>query len=326
MNITCNHIKSIICVLFISSLFFSGCTYYAYKDIQVLQPGTDTLVMPITSLTILNNSYHVLQDDNEFNYRDTVHQYSLTGFYYSLDDYGNIPYFTDTTTKIRIDDHKRITYYDWEKLGEIANTNSTKLILLLDASDYNYNTGSFFNDMGYVEAFLDVYIANRWIIIDPLRQKIIKEDVQIDTLSYVEYGYFVPQTEEKIPRVEDVLAEVSWEAGRAFASKYIPTWENRSRLYYVLPVKDYDKAILLFKQNRLDDAAKIMQKFTTFKSKKTAALSMYNMAVICELKGEYEIALEWLRKSVNTKYYYTTVEYIRVIKDRIDVSYKLQNR
>ena len=324
MNRAHNHIKSLICILFTSSLFFSGCTYYAYKNIQVLQPGSDTLVMPLTSLTILDKSYHVLQDKNEFNYRDTVHQYSLNGFYFSLNDYGKIPYVTDTATKIRIDNQKRITYYDWEKLSEIAFKNSTKLVLLLDASDYNYNTGSFFNDMGYVEAYLDVYVANRWIIIDPFRQKILKEDIQIDTLSYVEYGYFVNQTEAKIPNVEDVLAEVSWEAGRIFATKYIPTWQNRSRLYYVLPIKNYDKAILLLTQDRLDEAAEIMQEFTKFKNKKTAALSMYNMAVICEMKGEYDIALEWLRKSVTSKYYYTTVEYIRVIKDRISEKERLQ--
>lgn len=326
MNRAYKHIKLLICILFTSSLFFSGCTYYAYKDIQVLQPGSDTLVMPLTSLTILDNSYHVLQDENEVNYRDTVHQYSLRGLYFSLDDYGNIPYTTDTITKIRVDNHQRITYYDWEKLSEIAFKNSTKLVLLLDASDYNYNNGSFFNDMGYVEAYLDVYIANRWIIIDPFRQKILKEDIQIDTLSYVEYGYFINQTESKIPQVEDVLAEVSWEAGRIFATKHIPTWQNRSRLYYVLPIKNYDKAILLLTQDRLDEAAEIMQRFTKFKNKKTAALSMYNMAVICEIKGEYEIALEWLRKSVSTKYYYTTVEYIRVIKERINTSNKLLNR
>jgi len=47
------------------------------------------------------------------------------------------------------------------------------------------------------------------------------------------------------------------------------------------------------------------------------------MAVICELQGEYDLALEWLRDSYQTKKYNTTQEYIRILKERIEENARL---
>jgi len=131
-------------------------------------------------------------------------------------------------------------------------------------------------------------------------------------------GFFINATIEQLPRTEDVIAELGWETGRMFAEKHIPTWQTRSRLYYELPYDDFNKGVMALRENKLQEAAAIFRSYTDHKNRKTAALSMYNMAVICELEGEYDLALAWLRKSLEVKYYSTTQEYIKVLKQRIE--------
>lgn len=307
----------IIFTLIIITLHFSGCTQYAYKEIQVLDPPSTNLFLKGKKVTILQNSYRKSSDTVKGVLLDTIHRYALDGFKYSLEDYGNISYDVDSATKVSVTKNKRLTYYDWQKLDSISKIRNSEIIFIHDASDVNEKTDYYNNDQGFLEVWKDIYIANRWVIIDPVNEKVLKEEITVDTLTYLEYGIFVNSTKDKLPKLEDVLAEISWETGRIYAEKYIPTWQNRNRLYFDLPNDGYTEAIKALRYNELNTAAAIFSKYAEHKNDRIAALSKYNMAVVCELKGEYEVALEWLRDSYKQKQYYSTEEYIKIIKRRI---------
>jgi hypothetical protein len=311
-----NTIKVLVFLLFVFVL--NGCTYYGYKNIQVLTPPEKNTIMQNRKVTILQNSYRTTSDSVKQALVDTIHRYALEGFLFSLADYGNIPFDVDSSLAVRVNKDAKLTIYDWQKLDSVARNRDTDIILLLDASDLSVKSDLFFNDQGYVEAWKDFFIANRWVIIDPREQRVIKDDISIDTLSYTETGFFISATQDKLPETEDVIAELSWETGRIFAEKYIPTWQDRSRLYYHLPNQGYEKAINALLNNDLETAARIFKNYAEHQNDRISALSKYNMAVVCELQGEYDLALQWLRDSYQTKKYNTTQEYIRILKERIE--------
>ncbi len=316
--------SGVIIILFFVITSLSGCTYYAYKDIQVLTPPATPILSKGKKLTILENSHRVVKDSAKMVLLDTIHRYALEGFLYSLVDYGNIPFDVDSSTIINISQDKKISYSDWKKLDSLSKIRGADVVIVLDASDATSRSDFFFNDLGYVEAWKDFYIANRWVLLDPLTQRVIQEEIIIDTLTYTEYGFFVNATQEKLPVLEDAIAELSWETGRMYAAKYIPTWQNSSRLYYELPKDGYKKAINALKSDNLDLAAEVFQIYANNRNSRISALSKYNMAVVCELKGEYELALKWLEDSYKTKPYITTDEYVKVIKRRINDKERLQ--
>lgn len=319
-----NHIKAGKRFLLLILVFvLNGCTYYGYKSIQVLTPPEKNTIMQNRKVTILQNSYRTSTDTVKQSQIDTIHRYALEGFLFSLADYGNIPYDIDSSLAVRINKDGKLTIYDWQKLDSTAKKRDSDIILILDASDLSVKSDLFFNDQGYVEAWKDFFIANRWVIIDPKEQTVIKDDITIDTLSYTETGFFISATQDKLPETEDVIAELSWETGRIFAEKYIPTWQDRSRLYYHLPNQGYDKAINALLNNDFETAARIFKNYAEHQNDRISALSKYNMAVICELQGEYDLALEWLRDSYQTKKYNTTQEYIRILKERIEENARL---
>ncbi|MCK9167825.1 MAG: DUF6340 family protein [Bacteroidales bacterium] len=309
--------RSTVAICFFLLFLFSSCTHYAYKDIQILTPASEPLLFPGKKLTILQNSYQNNNDSLRALIIDTIHRYTLEGLYFSLYDYQGIDFTIDSALKIRVDQEKRILASQWQQLDSICRLTECDIMLILDASDYYTKTDFFFNEMGYAEAFLDIMIASRWIFIEPAFHRVVKEEIFIDTLSYVEYGFLIQPTIQKLPDFEDVIAEVSWETGRIFSKKYVPTWQTRGRLYYEVPGKKFTAAIEALQKEDYTTAATIFQKYTENRNDRVAALAMYNMAVVCELEGKYTLALEWLMRSVQRKKYQTTLDYMNVIKQRI---------
>lgn len=88
--------------------------------------------------------------------------------------------------------------------------------------------------------------------------------------------------------------------GRSFAKKIIPSWETVDRTYY----RSNNDLMLMgekyFLENDLLKAAEIYNRQTTSKNRNIAAKAKYNMAVICEMEGHLEAAIDWIERSGST--------------------------
>ncbi|PID93153.1 MAG: hypothetical protein CSA95_08665 [Bacteroidetes bacterium] len=296
---------------------FTSCTYFSYKGIQTLSPPPSSLLLEAPKLTILQNSFKPAGDTTKRVLIDTIHRYALEGFLHALSDYNGIHFEVDSLTSVRVNKKNKITYFDWQKLANLSQERGAGLFVLLYDSDISVRSDFFYDEYGDVEARRDFLIANRWLFIDPEKQLVLKEDILIDTLSYRAYNTFPEAALGDLPQVSDVLAELSWETGRLFSKKYIPIWQDQQRPYFLLQRPGYDRGIEALKKNQLDKAAAVFRLYSDHKNKRIAALSRFNMALVCEIRGEYEIALDWLRESYEIKKYQMTEEYIQIMKRRI---------
>jgi hypothetical protein len=71
-------------------------------------------------------------------------------------------------------------------------------------------------------------------------------------------------------------------------------------------------------QNEWINAAIIWKKYTASNNATIASSACHNMAVVCEVEGKLDLALEWAEKSLLIKYNTLTSNYINDLRLRIE--------
>jgi hypothetical protein len=85
--------------------------------------------------------------------------------------------------------------------------------------------------------------------------------------------------------------------GKSFVSKLIPSWTRTDRSYYISKNIEMKKAEEFCKNGDWLKAAEIYRKYIRSKNMNISAKSKYNMALICEMEGNIDAAVDWLYKS-----------------------------
>jgi hypothetical protein len=94
------------------------------------------------------------------------------------------------------------------------------------------------------------------------------------------------------------------------------------RNYYKSRYTDLKVTYQLIKKQRWIEAAEILKRNVYNKNKIIAAKSMYNMAFVCEMNGEFDAAMDWAIKSFhvfgskNQKHSDNCTKYINIIAQR----------
>jgi tetratricopeptide (TPR) repeat protein len=125
--------------------------------------------------------------------------------------------------------------------------------------------------------------------------------------------------EELIARLPDNKAAISMaikEIAKKYTEEIIPFWSEETRFYYL----DNNMAQA---EEYIDDedwskAMNVWMKYVDAANRDLAAIACFNMAVGCEMLGEYELALKWIEnvKRKNENYYWG--EYKNRLEKRIE--------
>jgi hypothetical protein len=145
-----------------------------------------------------------------------------------------------------------------------------------------------------------VHIMPVWNFYDLKKQELIFSYRKKDTIKWEEPAYKLNEAKRVLPPRQDAIYNAADIAGTNFAEFLIPHWMEVERMYYNLGQIEMKKADELVKQNRWLEAAEIWKKNISNKNKKTAAKSMYNMALACEVNGQMDAAIDWAVKSFYT--------------------------
>jgi len=85
--------------------------------------------------------------------------------------------------------------------------------------------------------------------------------------------------------------------GKTFGLKLIPSWTITDRSYCLSKNIEMKKAEEFCKNGEWIKAAEIYKRYTLNKNKNISAIAKYNMAMICEMEGDIDAAIDWLNKS-----------------------------
>lgn len=206
--------------------------------------------------------------------------------------------------------------YSANDIRQIADSTGADLFLSFDffaSQDGIFSThfkpnksdtsGFFVNDFNiYRDATEVVHILSGWNFYDLKKQKLIYSHLKADTIKWIEPVYNVIIAKRILPSRRDAVLNAADIAGNQFAEFLVPHWLEVERMYYKFGQGDLKSANSLVKQNLWMEAAAIYRKNTKMRNNKTASKCMFNMALVCELNGDIEAAVDWVAKSMNANH------------------------
>ena len=129
-----------------------------------------------------------------------------------------------------------------------------------------------------------------------------------------------------------LLNNASEYLGKTFGAKIVPTWLKVERSYYRSHNENMRAAEKLFLNGEYLKAAEIYNRETKNKNRNIAAKARYNMALLCEMEGKPDAAIDWLvlsysaYKQNNEEHKFNCQQYINIIATRKKEIEKLEHQ
>ena len=159
-------------------------------------------------------------------------------------------------------------------------------------------------------------VKTGWRIYDPSSRNILDEymiskDIQISGRSVNPVAAVLPLAGRK-----EAVIQVGNQAGQAYACRIIPYWIRVSRLYFVGGNGDFTIAMRMARTGDWDGAAKIWQQLTLSPKSKVAGRACYNMAIISEINGDLDGAIQWAKKAYENYNIRLALDYVNILNNR----------
>lgn len=151
-----------------------------------------------------------------------------------------------------------------------------------DYSDY-FNVGSY---AAYTATF-EVY--------DTITREYSHRETLSDTLVWEKNILNAEQALAELPSTTEAAQFAATEVGKLYARRLAPYWLTVQRFFFVPSHKDLQQAATHAENEKWGEAMKIWEQYAGHNNRKTAAQSAFNMALACEVNGNYELSLEWLQ-------------------------------
>ena len=170
-------------------------------------------------------------------------------------------------------------------------------------------------------------IKSGWRIYDPINKYILDEYAINEFVDEVGVGINPMKAVEAIVigRKEDIL-QVSNYIGHNYALRLFPVKIRVERDYYVKGTNNFEIAKRRAQTGDWDGAAKLWEIEVTNPKKKVAGRAYYNMAIINEINGDLEKAVDWASKSYTDYENKEALGYLKVLKYRIEKNKQLEQQ
>jgi len=326
----------------IGFLLFSCKSYYIPLTIENANPTPDELPKDIQSLTLMNRSM-----DKQFR---NYHEDSLQNFFYrngyQLSKIVLDSTAADTTIKAlaallfesgRYDvvvpverNLKRILPFEFlpdtldpEKVSQICSNYNTDALMVLERFSTKLmadNTKEKFIDQNLnavysYNASLDLKYDAFFRVYKPGKKTMIKEIELIDTISWESADYNQTRMLYKLPSIKMAMIDAGIKVALDLDSKLSPTWIQEKRGYFLFKLWD-DRGQKLMNDSNYEAAAKFWEEMAQSKNKNIRSKAEYNLALVKELNGDIDGAIEWGLKSFYSYYRFQTDAYLKKLKIR----------
>lgn len=340
-----NSTKTIVILLCLGWIIFSGCTSIKHLSLEVLVPP-DTLIYPgLQSATLISRNTLIGITDSLFTkdpdslltdttFRKEVLNECLRGFQELLEISPGIDSVVRDTvasdTLMHLSYHPEDTLVDGF-ISEICLNASTDIVVILEgvyASDTLFGTWIYqpFGDARGIDVIqyynLGLMLAARWSVYNASGGERLEQYLYVDT---VIWSSEVPQASydmQVLPEPENAYLEAFYWAGNGYGKRILSTWVEAERFYYCTNNTLMKQACLEASNNRWREAAMIWKELSGHKNKSIAAKASFNMALVCELEDKLELAQSWVIKAYLLDRTWAVENYLDIINHRIFVKKK----
>jgi len=344
-------ISNRIIVFFVAGIIAVSCkSNFALLTIENARPASDELSSDIQSITLMNRSM-----TNQFgNFpEDSLQMY----FYrkgYQLSKIVLDSAAADTTIRalaallfesgrydvvvpVNRNINRALSYeilpdtLNQEQVSKICTDYNTDALLILERfstktmADYtsekyvDSGTGTSYNYYASLDLKYDAFFR----IYKPGTKTLVKEIELIDTINWESADYTQERLFRKLPSIKRAMIDAGIKIALDVDEKLSPTWIPEKRGYFLFQSKD-DRGQKLMSENNYEEAGKYWTEMAQSTNKKVKSKAEYNLALISELNGDLNGAIDWGLKSFNTYYRFQTETYLKKLKVRKETLQKTE--
>jgi hypothetical protein len=319
---------------------FSSCASTNLVHISVLQPAPVTIPQYIKNVVVVNRS-EVSKKLKVFNVVDKAVSFESP----DLDKEGSQAAITGLSDELKKNNRfDEVTLLPntglttdapgmypaplpWDSVEKYCAENNADALFSLELFDtkskidYSVNKTTIKTPLGNIPAIeqqanMHTLVKAGWRIYD-IRGKNILDEAAIErTITYYGRGINPLLAAQALIDRKEAVKEVGNIAGHAYAFNIIPLWSRVTRDYSARGNGNFKMATRMARTGNWDGASKLWQAETTNSKGKIAGRACYNMAIISEINGEVDMAIQWAQKSYENYNNHLALGYVNVLKDR----------
>ena len=228
----------------------------------------------------------------------------------------------------------------WDKVQQICYDNQVDVLFVLSFYDTDSRieyaaipvelTGPLGVKIPAIEQQATMYtlIKAGWRIYDPVNKIICDEYITNDEVVLSGRGLNPMKAAQAIIGRKPAVIEQSMRMGQNYAYRILPYSIRVRRTYYVRGTNNFTIGKRRAQTGNWDGAAELWLKDTEHPKSKIAGRAAYNMAIINEINGDLNKAVEWASKSYTDYNNKLALSYIKVLKNRLyrNEQLRLQNQ
>jgi len=330
-------------VFFLAGFAFASCkSNYAIITIENMQHAKDELSPDIQSITLMNRSMN-----NQFaNYQEDSLQMYFYRNGYQLSKVVLDSMAADTTIRalaelmfesgrydvvipVERNFSRNLSYellpdtLNRNQVSEICSNFNTDALMVLER--FYVKTMADFTEQRYTDsnngpvnsfnATLDLKYSAHFRIYKPGAKTLVKEIAVADTIYWESDDYTLERLFGKLPSVKKAIISAGIKAALDVDSRLSPTWISEKRGYFLFNVKN-DPGLQFMSKNDYEQAEKYWSELAKSNSKKVRSKAEYNLALISELNGDLDKAIEYGVKSYYSQYRFQTETYLKRLEAR----------
>ncbi|WP_394759062.1 DUF6340 family protein [Flavobacterium sp.] len=223
----------------------------------------------------------------------------------------------------------------WEKIAQICKENNVNIVYELsyydtDAKvDYKTNTIETTNLLGLKipmiehQATINTLIKTGWRIYSLQDKTIIDEFTTGDNVTLSGRGINPVSAIEAIMGRKEAVLNISDKIGQSYAQRILSYNIRVSRDYFIKGTDNFVTAMRRAQTGNWDGAAELWAKEVNNSNPEIAGRACYNMAIINEINGNLDTAVEWASKSYSDYNNKLALNYLNVLKRRINKNRQL---
>jgi len=303
-------------------LLLSSCSKIFYVHIRVMEPAPIFVPPHIKKVVVINRTYTPETKQNkavnilegaltqEIPFQDRIAaEECVRGL---ADQLNQLPRFQaqlDTRYKLEGTGTKIFpSPLDWGKIKEICNYYQCDGVISLEMFDSDNiheinpvrrETTVNGQKQYYTEyvAHLGIKVEAGWRIYDPESRQIIDQNNFIDTRAWDGSGKNQLEAIAKCPPQVEMVKQGGYAAGMQYAYRISPNWVTVTREMYKRGNESFKRAYRLCNTGQWNEAAEACKPYINDPDPKIAGRACHNIAVVAEVNGNLDAAIDWVRKA-----------------------------
>lgn len=223
----------------------------------------------------------------------------------------------------------------WETVEKICQEHHLDVIFALELFDtdskINYTTtpvsvkGPFGVDIPAVEhhARMLTSVNTGWRIYDPISKNILDEHAISKSLTFSGRGINPVVAAAGLVGRKDAVNQTGYKVGQGYALRIIPYKIRVSRDYYTNGSDNFKRAKRKAQTGNWNAAAQLWEMETSNPKSKLAGRGCYNMAIINEINGDLDMAIQWAQKAYEDYNDRLGLRYVKILNRRMARNNKL---